>query len=151
MSEKQLSAEEMHNNEAQKAKQLSKTASREDFQALLDSAKQQEFNTEFVYIKCPEIKKRIKIHNMGMDDHNNMNEFIKVCKLSQEVDPNYKMPVMWVFVLMFAAKNEEGEYIFSGDEGAQFLESQGMKWYKRYGIPALQMSGYTEEFRAAKK
>ena len=151
MSKRKITAEQLADQEAAKANQKAKTASREDFQKLLENAKKQDFDTDFVYVKCPEIGARIKIHNMSMHDTNSMQQFSREMLALKLEDENFQSPPLWAIVMMFSAKDEDGEYLFQGYEGVQFIASMGQKWFTRYGVKAMEMSGYTEEFRATKK
>lgn len=126
---------------------MSKSVSREEFQNYLKKAKDLDFESDFRYLKCPEIGKdaKIKICSMTMKDSKEMRKFAKELD-EQEVEFD-----SWMVILMFSAKDEEGNYLFEGVDGINFLQSMGPKWYHRYGLLALSMSGFLEEFRATKK
>tara|TARA_R110000744_G_scaffold378892_2_gene495774 strand:- start:6482 stop:6883 length:402 start_codon:yes stop_codon:yes gene_type:complete len=120
-----------------------KTVDRKSFQKLIESAKKMDFESDHIYIPCFELgdNQRLKIHAMKMDDHANMRAFSLANESCQ----------LWVAVLMFSAKDEDGEYVFATMDGYNFILSMGVKWYKRFAITAMEMSGYYEEFVAEKK
>lgn len=120
-----------------------KTVDRKSFQKMIENAKGMDFQSDHVYIPCPEIGEgqRIKLHAMLMDDHIKMRDFTKD-------NPDCQL---WVAVVMFSAKDENGDYVFTGPDDSLFIQSMGVKWYKRFGIKAMEMAGYLEEFVAEKK
>jgi hypothetical protein len=126
---------------------MSESVSRKEFQDFLEKAKGLDFESDHRYIKCPEMGKdaRLKICAMTMKDSKAMTTFAKELD-EDEVDYN-----SWMVVLMFSAKDENGEYLFAGRDGISLLQSMGIKWYHRYGITAMTLSGFMEEFRATKK
>jgi hypothetical protein len=119
-----------------------KSSDRAKFQDLIAKAKDMDFESEFVYIKCPELgpKGRLKLHSMKMSD----------LDAARKVSKEYKAP-LWVCVLMASAKSEDGEYIFEGKDAVDYIMSKGTSWYNNYGVKCMELSGYLEEFRATKK
>ena len=122
---------------------VKKTLDRKSFQKMIKDAKKMDFTSDHNYIPCPELGEgqRLKIHAMTMDDHMNMREFNSKNEDCQ----------LWIAVLMFAAKDEDGGYIFTDKDDYLFIQSMGVKWYKRFGVKAMEMAGYLEEFIAEKK
>ena len=115
---------------------------RAKFQDLIKKAKDMDFESEFVYIKCPELgpKGRLKLHSMKMSD----------LDVARKINRELETP-LWVSVLMASAKDEKGEYIFEGKDAADYIMSKGTSWYNTYGIKCMELSGYLQEFRATKK
>ena len=126
---------------------MSSSVTREEFQNYLKKAKDLDFESDYRYLKCPEMGKdaKIKICAMTMKDSKAMRLFAKELE-DQEVDFD-----AWMVILMFSAKDEDGEYLFHGVDGIELLQAQGLKWYHRYGVLALSLSGFMEEFKATKK
>ena len=115
---------------------------RAKFQDLISKAKDMDFESEFVYIKCPELgpKGRLKLHSMKMSD----------LDVARKINKDFDTP-LWVSVLMASAKSESGDYIFEGKDAADYIMSRGTSWYNMYGVKCMEISGYLEEFRATKK
>jgi hypothetical protein len=115
---------------------------RAKFQDLIAKAKDMDFESEFVYIKCPELgpKGRLKIHSMKMSD----------LEVARKINKELETP-LWVSILMASAKDEKGVCIFEGKDAADYIMSKGTSWYNNYGVKCMQISGYLEEFRATKK
>ena len=120
-----------------------KTVDRKSFQKMVANAKKIDFTSDHSYIPCPELGEgqRLKLHAMTMEDHMNMREF----------NSNNEECQLWICVVMFAAKDEDGSYIFTDKDDYLFIQSMGVKWYKRFGVRAMEMAGYLEEFIAEKK
>ena len=115
---------------------------RKKFQDLISKAKDMDFESEFIYIKCPELgpKGRLKLCSMMMSD----------LDIARKINKEYEAP-LWVCLLMASAKDEEGEYVFEGRDAVDYIMSKGTSWYNTYGLRVMELSGYLEEFRATKK
>jgi len=115
---------------------------RAKFQDLISKAKSMDFESEFVYIKCPELgpNGRLKIHSMKMSD----------LEVARKINTEFQAP-LWISLLMASTKDEDGAYIFEGKDAVDYIMSKGTSWYNNYGIKCMQLSGYLEEFRATKK
>ena len=115
---------------------------RKKFQELISKAKDMDFESEFVYIKCPELgpKGRLKLYSMMMSD----------LDIARKINKEHEAP-LWVCLLMASAKDEEGEYVFEGKDAVDYIMSKGTSWYNSYGLKVMELSGYLEEFRATKK
>jgi len=129
--------------ETEKKEESKKTLDRKSFQEMVKSAKKMDFESDNVYIPCPELGEgqRLKLHAMLMDDHMNMRDFNKTNEGCQ----------LWICVVMFSAKDEDGGYIFTEMDDYLFIQSMGVKWYMRFGVTAMEMAGYLEEFIVEKK
>jgi hypothetical protein len=115
---------------------------RKKFQDLIAKAKDMDFESDYVYVKCPELgpKGRLKLHSMKMSD----------LDVARKINQEYETP-LWVSVLMASAKDEDGEYVFEGKDAAEYIMSKGTSWYNNYGVKCMEISGYLQEFRATKK
>jgi len=129
--------------ETDKKEEVKKTLDRKSFQTMVKNAKKMDFESDHVYIPCIELGEgqRLKLHAMTMDDHMNMREFNKKNEDCQ----------LWICVVMFSAKDDAGEYVFADLDDYLFIQSMGVKWYKRFGVKAMEMAGYLEEFIVEKK
>lgn len=124
---------------------------RRAFQELLDKAEGENFESDYVYVKCPEISgsEKVKICAMTMEDY-------RLASVAMDETGCES----WVAYLYYSMKFEDGSRILESDgdnecdkrdRGIKYIQSQGLKWFKRYFIHASKVSGLTEDFRAVKK
>ena len=124
-------------------KQDKVSASRKQFQDLIESAKELDFTSDVLYVACPELgdNMSIKLTTMSMVDIRKMQEFESV----------HKDVAHWEAHFMFCAKDEEGNYLFEGADDLKFIQSKGNVWFLRYGVPTLELNGFMEHYAAEKK
>jgi len=125
---------------------------RSKFQALIESAKEKDFESDFVYMDCDDLNEyeddgktlkvqgRLKLYSMNMADTD----------VARDISIKYDAK-LWICVLMASAKTEDGGYVFEGEDAVKFIESKGAMWYNSYGYKCLELSGYLQEFIASKK